>query len=209
MKDKQTTFGFTIIELVVVILIIGILASLSYGGYGRYRRNAENSLKNDAAKALAAGLKTYVGKNNEYPAKNTMTGEFGACLGNGPELEDGLCTNTTWAQVRSDFNAELEKITKLSRFDYETKRLLVDNGDYFEGVVFIHRPSARVDGKYNKFFLEYALEGDNALCGEGVVKRNDANNYVSTNQGYSFRGSGNTRCVIPLFDPDNPEALLP
>ena len=211
MKHKNTSLGFTIVELLVVILVIGILAGLVYTGYGQYQRKAKNSLKNDAAKSLTVGLKTYIGKYNQYPLPDSAVSIiYGVCLGKGPELRDGKCTNASWSEVSSNFNVELEKVTKLSNFEYDTSRIQLSGGEFYEGIVFVQRGGAKVNSKNNKFFLEYALAGDDATCGkQGAVKRNNPNSYESTTLDYSLRANGNTLCVIPLLDPDNPESVLP
>lgn len=53
--QKQQKFGFTIVELLVVIVVLGILASVGVVGYGAWKsRTAQNVIKSDLTNVVAA-----------------------------------------------------------------------------------------------------------------------------------------------------------
>ena len=68
MVSVQRAYGFTIVELLIVIVVIGILASLSYVGYTNISKRANDAVvKNDLAN-LAKRAKVYYAENGQYPA---------------------------------------------------------------------------------------------------------------------------------------------
>lgn len=81
---KTRAYGFTIVELLIVIVVIGILASISVTAYAGFSRRAEDS-------AVAAQIKSLVRLVELYAATN-----------------DGLAPKADWACVGEpeDFPAE-------------------------------------------------------------------------------------------------------
>lgn len=65
---KKSIFGFTIIELIVVIGVIGTLATISIIGYGSWRASINLAqIKSDLSGAVAA-FENYRNFNNAYPS---------------------------------------------------------------------------------------------------------------------------------------------
>jgi len=64
---KQKTWGFTIVELLVIITTIAILAGIVVVSYGQWRKStAETEVKNDL-KAFSAAMKNARNFQNAYP----------------------------------------------------------------------------------------------------------------------------------------------
>ena len=77
MKHKH--YGFTIVELLIVIVIIGILATISVVAYSGISSNARNVARTQELKQWEKLFELYKAQNGEYP---TMP-NAGYCLGTG------------------------------------------------------------------------------------------------------------------------------
>jgi len=69
----KTKFGFSLIELIIVLAIIGILASLAYPRYSQHLTTVRRSYATVALTDLAARLEQYYAQNNSY-AGATLSG---------------------------------------------------------------------------------------------------------------------------------------
>jgi len=65
-RERKTTGGFTIIELMVVVAIIGILAAIAIPGYIGYRLRAERSVAWTDLQALRLLEEQFYAENNFY-----------------------------------------------------------------------------------------------------------------------------------------------
>lgn len=66
-RSQQSTKGFTIVEIIVVITVIGLLAGLTFVGYGAWRSSALSAkVKNDLQSAAAA-METERAFGDGYP----------------------------------------------------------------------------------------------------------------------------------------------
>ena len=68
---KNNNFGFTIIELLVVISIIGILSTISVVGFNNARQKARDSKRIVDTKQLATALNIYFNDIGAYPISET------------------------------------------------------------------------------------------------------------------------------------------
>jgi prepilin-type N-terminal cleavage/methylation domain-containing protein len=63
---SNTTKGFTLIELIVVIAIIGILATVGVASYSNVMQSARDSKRKSDLKELSVALQRYYVKNGTY-----------------------------------------------------------------------------------------------------------------------------------------------
>lgn len=71
-QDRQ--FGFTIVELLIVIVVIGILAAIVIVAYTGITREAKDSARIAKAKEIAKAIERYYVSNGSYPAVQDATG---------------------------------------------------------------------------------------------------------------------------------------
>ena len=64
---KQKAYGFTIVELLIVIVVVAILAALSYVGYVNIANRANDSVVASDAATIARALEAYRVEEGNYP----------------------------------------------------------------------------------------------------------------------------------------------
>ena len=65
-SSRQASFGFTLIELMIVVAIIGIIAAVAYPSYQEYVRNAKRADAETALMELAHFMERYYPANGRY-----------------------------------------------------------------------------------------------------------------------------------------------
>ncbi len=73
MKKANTSSGFTIVEIVIVVVIISTLATISFFAYNRVQVDARDSERSSKVKLIGEALERYFEKNGEYPSCAAMT----------------------------------------------------------------------------------------------------------------------------------------
>lgn len=63
----KRAYGFTVVELLIVIVVIGILAALAIGSYNSMSAKARDSQRMQDVKAISKALEAYYIRNGEYP----------------------------------------------------------------------------------------------------------------------------------------------
>jgi len=128
MKNVQSRFGFTLVEVLVVISIISILTSVLYVNFNAARENSRDQVRKTDLKQLQLAIELYKAQNGSYPdscgggAGNTFYGP-GPAAGAGPNQAPGvsgnyaLCSTDDWivglvpefiAELPSDPTSELD-----------------------------------------------------------------------------------------------------
>lgn len=68
MQYTKRTFGFTFVELMMVVAILAILASVSFFSYQNYIKNARDSQRITDLNSISKSLDLYLTQNSSLPA---------------------------------------------------------------------------------------------------------------------------------------------
>jgi prepilin-type N-terminal cleavage/methylation domain-containing protein len=65
---NRRRFGFTLVELIIVISVIGILAAVTVVGFSRYQADTRDARRESSAATISEALEKYYDENGEYPS---------------------------------------------------------------------------------------------------------------------------------------------
>jgi prepilin-type N-terminal cleavage/methylation domain-containing protein len=102
---KNKTFGFTLIEILVVISIISILSAVIYASFGDARENSRDKVRKTSLKELALHLELYKSKYGQYPAQGC--GVTSGWTGPGPQDSSNTDCDEYIVGLVPEFMAEL------------------------------------------------------------------------------------------------------
>jgi prepilin-type N-terminal cleavage/methylation domain-containing protein len=199
---KQTTNGFTIVELLIVIVVIGILAAITIVSYSGIQQRAKNISRISAARQALGAVNAYIAANGSYPL---ATGT-GRCLAD--NFPGDICWGVDSASPAiktASLNTEIKTIASLPSITYAP----VDMG-YWRGIgpVYHYRAARTVDGKLNELVIVYFLDGLNQDCGlnnvlrtadvgtAGVVENSGTYTTVSTSPRNTASNGSGTYCIV-------------
>lgn len=87
---KQTPFGFTLIEILVVITIVSLLSAVIYGSFGDARESSRDKIRKTSLKELGLALELYKAQTGVYPPSGCLATGWA-----GPGPQTGLDTSCT------------------------------------------------------------------------------------------------------------------
>lgn len=190
---NQRAYGFTIVELLIVIVVIAILATLSYVGYTGISQRANNASIINAASGSLRLLQAYIAEQGKYPVTSqtvmqrrcitTVSGcvdQIGNVWGNDPALSAAM--------------------SSVGTLPLSVPR----SGDVSVGIIYQYTPTWEVDGVSRPAGVIYWLEGVGRDCGlPGVLANTDVETTFSST-GYTVRDQGGkTRCDITVPGPEH------
>lgn len=76
MFKTKNRYGFSLIELMVVISIIGVLMAIGAVSYTTAQRKARDSSRKNAMDSIAKALEQYYADNSTYPVQSNCSGLF-------------------------------------------------------------------------------------------------------------------------------------
>ncbi len=97
MKRHVKRFGFTLVELMVVVSVIGILASIVYANFGSARAASRDDVRKASLEEVRLALELYKAQYGRYPAgckgDNAWAGTNHATYGCGANYIPGLVSD--------------------------------------------------------------------------------------------------------------------
>lgn len=66
-KDRRITWGFSLIELLIVIILIGLLSVIGFGYYQTYLMKGRDSQRKSDLQQVRSGLEMFRADQNTYP----------------------------------------------------------------------------------------------------------------------------------------------
>jgi prepilin-type N-terminal cleavage/methylation domain-containing protein len=206
-KSKQ--YGFTIVELLIVIVVIGILATITTVAYNSMNARARNIRTISVAQSYNKALASYLAVNSSYPPVNAGR----ACLGTGyaDTNADGIGDCGETANIASEditFFNSLKSIIASQPVVNSSSVNMPYQTSTFTGAVIYNWAGFKVDNISNPYYIMYMLEGDRTDCQNAriVMPWDDASQgkygwpemRTATTQKYSWSDNKTTACVVPL-----------
>lgn len=144
-RSQQSTKGFTIVEIIVVITVIGLLAGLTFVGYGAWRSSALSAkVKNDLQSAAAA-METERAFGDGYPESvpSSFTPSEGVTLTGGSADGATYCIAGSSAEDPSVVFHITEQ-TKTAEPTEGGCPVMAASGDYIQTITSSNCPDTRI-----------------------------------------------------------------
>lgn len=207
---RQRSYGFTIVELLIVIAVIGILAAITIVSYTGIQERARNTLRIQTAKQAMSALQLVKMYNSDTAIRDSLHQDGGwwyACVGTGYEDFDGdglgdcgVHDGWPFMSESSAFNDLLAENTNLVVSTAKFPVIATDSASLYGPFV----NSGWVD-ESSQWVMEYSLEGEGQECSlTPLVYRspppaeswNLTTTPPATDAGWSGVRDGVTECIV-------------
>lgn len=184
---NKKAYGFTIVELLIVIVVIAVLAAIGSIAYSGIQQRARNAAIINTASSTVKLIQAYIAQEGAYPlAVNGMR-----CI----TAESG-CQSTVGDEIGAspDLHTELAKVGTVSQ-----SVPVIDS--HANGILYVYGSSIIIDGASQPLHLIYWLQGTNQSCGLGnLIAATSPYAHVTTP--YSLGdNAGKTRCNVLIPGP--------
>ena len=186
---KHKAYGFTIVELLIVIVIIAILAAVTMVAYGGMTRRANNVAVIDAASKTLKVIQAYSAANGSYP---TLANYTSSCV----TSTTGCMASQTASSSVSTFDSDVATMGTLPKSIPKT------SANYY-GITVYRNTDFIYNGVSSPYIIRYYLAGVNQSCGITVTDGGWPSAATSTT-GYTYDGvdRGNvTYCRVGVPGP--------
>lgn len=210
MWAKQKQFGFTIVELLIVIVVIAIIAAISVVAYNGIQQRARNSQVASVIQAYRKALVQYATINQAYPTSTS------ACLGDDyPETgvytvaNNRFCfrSNSAGGISNTSFNNAIKPFLS-GKTPTPNNTVFGDGSNQWSarGALFMNASSVILDGTPNPWIIIYTVEGLTSCPVGPILNLANWPNATSTPpaSGYNTVLGGGTvgvECWLALPDP--------
>lgn len=181
-------YGFTIVELLIVVVIIGILAAITLVAFNGVQTKARTASQNSAAKNYLKAFAAYVAVNGAYP---TTGAQNRFCLG----IDVAACTTATTSWYR-DTTLETNLKTIASPLPVAHPGISIVSSPKMG---YVPVSDVMLDGVPNPFLI-YSVESP-GTCTASAPASGTWPNFTSSvpAQGYTFGEAGGIRmCFIAM-----------
>lgn len=191
---KNEKYGFTIVELLIVIIVVAILATISILAYNGIATKAQVSSIELGAEAYYKAIRLYKAEYESFPLENDRDvyvygGQYrvyGYCLGDKQSYPNpergcggwtlgGRPTNIGKYKDADDFNREINKVVDKQRAPWFDCFYVAGNGSCTRGYIFLPgnaEGSSTLDGQRRSFF-GYYLPGRKQCNIKGELAKSD------------------------------------
>jgi prepilin-type N-terminal cleavage/methylation domain-containing protein len=191
-KHKQNKFGFTIVELLIVIVVIAILAAISIVAYNGIQNRAKSTALSQMVHSYVKVFELYKVDNGQFPEAFGPSAK-GFCVGIGyPNLDGdafGDCISN-YDYPNFDYNEDPAFNNSIKPYANSipavNKDGFISGGNNFNGLIYLYDPNIQIDGVWGaRSMLFYYLPGQNQDCQYSVVR------YVGNPSGAPTPGNSN------------------
>lgn len=184
---NKRAYGFTIVELLIVIVVIAILASISIVTYTGIQQRSKNAAIVNAASQSLKSIQAYIAMNGSYPL-TAPDGQIQTCT-----INDG-CRSSGNIGVSSVYSTAMSEVGSLP-----TTVPAVDSN--FKGIIYRYNTLRTVNGQSQPAILIYWLQGSGQSCGLPGVLAGVGDATVFATNPYSASNSTRTTCYITIPGP--------